>query len=53
MPSLTLIERLHALPPELYNEIYELTFTPTSTDIYVDEGYKPPATLQVDRATRT
>lgn len=42
---------VQALPGELYNKIYDLTFT--FDDIYnIDRNYKPPSSLQVNRATR-
>lgn len=48
----TLAGLVQSLPAELYNEIYELTFTKTSTVVQVDKGYRPPSTLHVNRATR-
>lgn len=41
------------LPQELFDKIYAFTFTcDDREDIRIDEDYSPPATLQVDRATR-
>lgn len=47
----TFVERVQALPVELYDEVFALTFTPDLI-ITVDDSYKPPTTLQVSRATR-
>lgn len=47
----TLNERIQALPAEIYNEIYDLTSTPSSVT-HITREYKPPASLQVSRATR-
>ncbi|KAK3617435.1 hypothetical protein LTR22_026731, partial [Elasticomyces elasticus] len=49
----TLSVHLQALPVELQDEIYTLTFTAAPIVRYIDETYKPPALLQVDRASRT
>lgn len=43
---------LHALPTELYDEIYKLTFTPRTDKIDLTKSYRPPNELQVDRAHR-
>lgn len=48
----TFDERVQALPPELYQEIYDLTFTPTSTEVFVTKEYQPPALLRINQATR-
>lgn len=47
--------RLQNLPAELYNTIYDLTFTLNApkTLTVVDSGYKPPSILQVNRHFRT
>ena len=47
-----LLEQLLDLPQELYDWIFDLTFTPASTIVNVDFDYKPPSTLQVNRSTR-
>ena len=50
----TLADRVQALPQELYDEIYHLTFTavPSIQHISKAKGYRPPSCLQVNRATR-
>lgn len=48
----TLQTLLEDLPPELFDEIYSLTFTTTSTITCIDKDYKPPNILQVSRRTR-
>ncbi|KAK4494304.1 hypothetical protein PRZ48_014602 [Zasmidium cellare] len=48
----TLRQRLEALPQELYDEIYDLTFTPDGGTRNISDTYRPPAQLQVSRATR-
>lgn len=47
-----LIERVQALPAELYNEIRDLTFTMAFGTIHIDAAYKPPALIQVNRSSR-
>lgn len=46
----------HTLPQELYDQIYELTFTVTHTTwpnrITIDKKYRFPSILQVNRQTR-
>lgn len=46
-------KHLQGLPQELYDKIYNLTFSairvPRAT---IDSHYRPPATLQVDQASR-
>ncbi|KAK5683899.1 hypothetical protein LTS10_003762 [Elasticomyces elasticus] len=49
----TLSVHLQALPVELQDEIYTLTFTAAPIVRYIDEIYKPLALLQVDCASRT
>lgn len=48
----TLASLVQALPAELYNEIYDLTFTADPGNRYIDGNYKPPSCLQVSRSTR-
>ena len=48
----TFQERVQALPAELYNEIYDLTFTNTSKVQRIDQNTKPPSALQINRALR-
>lgn len=45
-------ELVQTLPQELYDNIYDLTFTPTSRWRYIRHDYKPPKLLSVDRASR-
>lgn len=47
-----LATRVQSLPPELFDEIYALTFTPTSDTVVITKKYRPPKLLQVDRASR-
>lgn len=50
MASLT--ELVHDLPPELFNHIQDLVFTATESIVILNDGYKPPVSLQVSKATR-
>lgn len=44
------IQRVHNLPPELYDKIYDFTFTNNFREsYYIDEKYKPPNILQVNK----
>lgn len=46
---------VQALPAELYNEIFELTFTSQfdrTNSRTIDNNYQPPNFLQINRATR-
>jgi hypothetical protein len=45
-------ERLAGLPQELFEYIYDLTFTSDERIQSIYEGYRPPSILQVDRSTR-
>lgn len=46
-------ELLDTLPQELYDQIYEEAFTAASgTYVIVAKNHKPPAAMQVDRASR-
>lgn len=47
-----LIDEVHNLPPEIFNQIKNLVFTPTQSVVMIDEAYKPPSSLQVSKATR-
>lgn len=48
-----LITKVQSLPPELYTEIYNLTFTVNPNEICrINKNYKPPGTLQVNRTWR-
>ena len=40
---------MQALPPGLYNEVYDLTFTVSPSVVHIDESYKLPSRLCVDR----
>ncbi|KAK3061507.1 hypothetical protein LTR53_019761, partial [Teratosphaeriaceae sp. CCFEE 6253] len=44
--------KVQALPVELQDLIYTFTFTAKSVIRYMDDTYKPPGLLQVDRASR-
>ena len=47
------IDRVQALPPELFSEVFELTFTlQPEFQVSIDKHYKPPALLQVNRSFR-
>lgn len=48
----TLASLVQALPGELFNKIYDLTFTPNDS-YHIDSSYKPPSCLQVSRSTRS
>lgn len=50
----TLAALVQALPQELYDEVYRLTFTVISAeDIEINEDYEgPPSILQVNKASR-
>ncbi|CAK3953891.1 Hypothetical predicted protein [Lecanosticta acicola] len=53
--DMSLTERVQALPAELFNRVLDYTFTlsPSNNDIVeVTKAYKPPAILQIDRASR-
>lgn len=43
---------LHALPQELYDRIFALTFTTHETSHAIDETYIPPSSLHVSQLTR-
>lgn len=47
-----LVARVQNLPPELFDEIYALTFTSTSDTVIITKEYSPPKQLQVDHASR-
>lgn len=49
----TLIRLVHKLPPELFNEIYDLTFTAPSAEQHIGSSYKPPSCLQVNQYSRS
>jgi hypothetical protein len=48
----SLVKLVQGLPPELFNNIKDLTFTATKGVVAVDRDYKPPTSLQVSKATR-
>ncbi|KAF2162681.1 hypothetical protein M409DRAFT_26918 [Zasmidium cellare ATCC 36951] len=51
----TLTARIHGLPPELFEIIYNFVFTmprPTRREVHIDADYKPPVQLQISSATR-
>lgn len=43
---------VQALPAELYDEIFHLTFTESGSPRTIDKGYKPPFLLQVNQKSR-
>ena len=47
-----LAERVQSLPPEIYKEVYDLTFTPRSNYHRINAAFKPSKLLAVDRASR-
>lgn len=47
-----LAQRVQNLPAELYDMVLEYTFTADEERIEITLAYKPPAQLQVSRATR-
>lgn len=44
--------RMHDLPAELFNDIKDLVFSLDTDTVHINLDYKPPALLQVNRATR-
>lgn len=49
-----LIQRVHNLPPEIFNEVYNLTFTPEFKETCkIDKNYKPPGIIHVNKKYRT
>lgn len=52
MASQTLRAHIQNLPQELFDDIYELVFTPTSTIVDINRDYRPPVQLQVSKASR-
>lgn len=51
-PSDELTALLRTLPQELFDAVREFVFTADPGERVVEEDYKPPAQLQVDRSTR-
>lgn len=47
-----LAQSIQALPPELFDLIYDYTFTIDIPIQTIDENYRPPARLQVDTISR-
>lgn len=47
-----LMDLLQAIPQELYDMIYEFTFTPDPSDFAIDAYYRPSNLLRVDRTSR-
>ena len=45
-------ERIHALPPELFNRINDFVFTAEPGNRIVDRNYKPSQLLSVSKSTR-
>lgn len=48
----SLASLVQGLPAELYQEIYDLTFTTGAGEHSIKQNYKPPNCLQVNRSTR-
>lgn len=48
----TLIDLVHGLPPELFNNIQDLVFTCNEEEIKINEEYMPPSQLRVSSSTR-
>ncbi|KAK3720994.1 hypothetical protein LTR37_003284 [Vermiconidia calcicola] len=44
---------LQSVPQELYDKIYNDVVTRTTLTIHIDESYKPPSAMQVDRQSRS
>ena len=47
-----LAQSVQDLPPELYNMIFDLVFTPDPTKVLITTDYKPPHLLTVNRHSR-
>ena len=52
MAGSDLSKRIQNLPQELYDMIYEHTFTADTEKVEINADYKPPKLLAVDRASR-
>jgi hypothetical protein len=50
--DITFNDRVQALAQELFSMIYDYTFTSDGKKVTITKHYKPPAQLQVSRATR-
>lgn len=48
----SLATKVHILPTELFDEIYDNVFTASPDTIPITNSYRPPALLQVNRASR-
>ncbi len=48
----SLADHVQALPSELYNEVYQLTFTAKREIRQIDKSWKPPRLLQVNHHSR-
>ena len=48
----SLLEQVQALPPELFLEVQELTFTANSRSLTIDQYHKPSPLLRIDQASR-
>ena len=48
----SLPKQVQALPAELFNKTYDLTFTPATTAPTIDDSYFPPQLLRVNKASR-
>lgn len=47
-----LVSLLQGLPAELFNEIFEYTFTPTTSQVAITTAYRPPLELQISTLSR-
>lgn len=45
-------EQMQSLPPELFREIYELTFLVEPAVVVINSLYKPPSCFRLSRSTR-
>ena len=52
MAQRTLAECVQGLPAELFNYVLDLTLTINADTFTLDNNYKPPVQLQIDRASR-
>lgn len=51
--TMSLAEHVQTLPPEIYNMIYGLTFSPNDCEVVtIDDDYEPPIVLEIDQKSR-
>lgn len=48
----TLVQRVHNLPPELFNIVQDLTFTPDAPVVELNDSYQTPRLLAIDQSSR-